>query len=553
VIRYVLLCGAALAAPAFAQTPLPSQADISRQRVPVAPLPVPDFNLSIENPEKSAIPTAVDEIEFEVARIEVRGASYFPQSQIDAIFKPLEGRKIVLEDLRQAAGKLEALYKGEGFFLSRVFVPPQEVKAGTLTLQVVEGYVSGIFVEAPDTATRKRIEKLLAPLLAKRPVRLADIENRILTINDMPGVSAESVLRPGAELGQSELVLTAVERDNAYGVSLSNVASDALGPWSIGANAQVQRPFRRAGALDMTVASAGRNLGEVRSGSLRYSEPIGHRGAILSIGGLAGFAEPGAAIRALDVDSFVNSVSLRARVPLKRSRLSSFFLDGGISINRTETKAAGTRIVEDKTRVAELTLSWQDASFGGGTTQASIGVMRGLDIFGASDAATPLPSVRGFDTTFTKLVYSLQRAQPLGSTLSAVLAVQGQYSDDTLLSGETVSFGGPGIGRGYDPALVAGDRGIGGLAELRYDFDWTAGDVIARPQLYVFADYARATTLAQGATPKTTDSLASIGGGVRFELLKRGRIDVQFADARRTVTGNSGRDPRVTVVASFGF
>lgn len=550
----LLLAGTAGAALAQASPQIPSQADISRQRVP-QPLPeTPQFDLRIQTPERAAVPRAVDEIDFEVQRIVVEGADHYPEAEVRALFAPLENRKIVLDDLRQAAAALEQKYRADGFFLTRVFVPPQQVKDGVLTVRVVEGYVSAVFVDAADEATRKRLGKLMQPIVGRKPIALKDLERQLLIVNDLPGISGNGVLRQGAGLGQSELALAVSDLPSSYSVSVNNTGSNALGPWAFGFNATLNRPFGRIGALDIGLSGAGDNLEELRSLTARYAEPIGSAGTVASIGGLVAVAKPGGAVSALDLESFVTSVAARLRHPLIRGRTISLFLDGGISANRSRTEAANVRIILDKTVVGELGLVFQQAGWLGGTTNAAVSLFHGLPWLGSMDRSAALPSVIGFDPDFTRLAATAQRVQPIARRVSAMLSVQAQYTDDTLVSGEQISFGGASIGRGYDPSIVAGDRGIGGVAELRYDMALPQQDKINSLQLYGFVDRARAVSLANGAAPKVGTTIASYGIGARAGLLSKAYVDLRFADATRSVTGASPqRDPRVTVTAIFGF
>lgn len=554
----VALLLAGTACPAAAQTPpaagIPSQADISRQRVP-QPLPdAPKFDLRIQTPERAAVPRAVDEIEFEVKRIAVEGASHFPAAEVAAIFTPLEGRRIVLEDLRTAAATLENRYRAQGFFLTRVFVPPQQVADGVLTVRVVEGYVSNVFVEAPDAATRERLARIMQPVVGEKPVRLDTVEQRLLIVNDLPGISGAGVLRQGAELGQSELALTVAERPSSYTFSFNNTGSNELGPWTFGANATLNRPFARLGALDLGVTGAGENLKELRSATARYAEPVGNAGTIVSLGGLVAQAKPGGAVEALDIEGLVTSFALRARHPLIRSRATSLFLDAGLSANRSRTDAAGVRIILDKTVVGELALVFQQNGWLGGATNVTASLFRGLPWLGSMDEDAALPSVANFEPDFTRFAFNAQRTQPLIARLSAQLAVQGQYTGDTLLSGELLSFGGPAIGRGYDPSVVAGDRGIGGVAEIRYDAKLPEQPNVNFLQLYAFVDRASATTLANGALPKSKATIGSYGVGARASLFSSAFVDLRFADATRNVANAAPqRDPRVTVTAAFAF
>lgn len=552
-LTFLLLAGAAL--PALAQSvPIPSTADISRARVP-DPLPeTPQFDLRIQSPERAATPRAVDEIEFEIQRIAVDGATRYPEAEVRAFFVPLEGRKIVLDDLRKAASALEAKYRADGHFLTRVFVPPQQVKDGVLTVRVVEGYVSNVFVDTADAATRERLTRLMEPIVDVKPIALDMLERRLLIVNDLPGISGAGVLRQGAELGQSELALAVSDLPSSYSVSVNNTGSNSLGPWAFGANATLMRPFGRVGALDVGLSGAGDNLEELRSLSLRYAEPVGHLGTVASLGGLVAVAKPGGAVGALDIESFVTSLAARVRHPLIRTRPTSLFLDGGLSANRSRTEAANVRIILDKTVVAELGLVFQQSGWLGGSTNAAVSVFRGLPFLGSMDSGAALPSVAGFEPDFTRLTINAQRIQPLSQRFSALVSMQGQYTRDILLSGEQISFGGGAIGRGYDPSIVAGDRGLGGVAEIRYDAKLPTQPSLNSLQLYGFLDRARVQSLANGLAPKTGTTVASWGGGARLGLFSSAYVDLRFADATRTVAGASPqRDPRVTVTALVGF
>ena len=521
--------------PAVAQLVLPPQSDISRQRVEPLPLPSRDFDFRIQSPEKSAVPRAIDEVEFSVTSIKVIGATYFSADEVHDLFAPLEGRKIVLQDLRDAAQKLEDRYRAAGFFLTRVFVAPQKVQNGELQVQVLEGYIGKVFVDAPNSASTELAQSIVGPITGARPARFSDLERRMLLLNDMPGVSATTVLQQGALLGSSEMLVSAKRTPNQYRATFSNTSSAILGPLSYSLGGTFFQPLSRPGALDVNLSAAGERLKELRSVSARYAMPVGGRGWIGSVGGLYAYARPGGDIIALDVRSRVMSFNGRLRAPLMRGRANSVYLDLGLALNRNRTSILGEVVSDDRSTVGEATLSWQQANFLGGDTNASLSLFQGFTILGANRTDAPLASVKGFQPKFQKLVYSLQRTQQLVGNLSAQFNLQGQYSTDRLSSGETVSFGGPSIGRGYDPSLISGERGLGLSGELRYALSESVGNLITGIQLYGFGDYGRATALATETSPKTTQSISSLGVGTRMMVLGKVSLDFQLAQAQRTV------------------
>jgi hemolysin activation/secretion protein len=527
-----------------AQVVLPPQSDISRQRVAPLPLPSPNYDFRIQSPEKAAVPRAVDEIEFSIASVQVSGATYFPKSEVDALFAPLLARKIVLQDLRDAAQKLEDRYRAEGFFLTRVFVPPQQVQGGVLQVQVLEGYIGDVFVDSPNPASTRLIETLMAPVPKERPAKFNSLERRMLLINDMPGLSGTTVLQQGGALGSSEILVSAVKVPNQYRATFSNTSSELIGPLSYSLGGTISQPFNRPGALDVTLSASGQRLKELRSVNGRYAMPLGARGIVGSIGGLVAFARPGGAVAALDVRSRVMSFNARLRFPIVRSRANSVYLDVGVALNRNKTSILGETLSDDRSTVAEATLSWQQANWLSGDTNVSLSLFQGLTVLGANDATAPLASVLGFEPRFQRLVYTLQRNQRIVPRVSAQLNVQGQYTTDRLASGETISFGGPSIGRGYDPSLIAGERGLGVAGELRYAVPYAAEKLIEAIQLYTFADFARATVLATEIAEKQTNKISSLGFGLRMVMLGRFNVDLQGAQARRRLVADENISAR---------
>ena len=540
--------------PAPAATPpqLPSQSDISRARIGLPPPEQASVDLSIQSTERTAVPRAVDTFDFDLKRVVVEGATAFPREEVDAYFTALVGRTVQLEAIREAAAKLEEHYHARGYFLTRVFVPPQRLDGAALTIRVVEGYIDRVEVVGLDALAQGQVAAILKPLEGKRPIDLASVERRLLVINDLPGVTAVSVLRQGSALGASDLRVTLSAPRDLVQASVSNTNSRLLGPWVYALNGNLVRPLGLPGALTLGVSATGPGLGATQSGSARYSFGLGHQGLIASFGGIVARAHVGGTLAPLDVRNGLVSLSTRLRYPLIRSRAQSLFIEGGVSINQSSTRILGQQVIDDHDTVADVALIYQNARWLGGSTTLAVDLYKGLPILGANDRNEPRPSVLGFDPVFARLTYSAQRLQALPAHFSVLAAVQGQYTDTKLISGELVAFGGPAIGRGYDPSTITGDRGVGGVAEVRYDLA-VGRPWLASVQFYGFADAARATTLPTMYADKVTASLNSAGGGVRLAQRYLG-IDLQIAKAFRRYGGADRRsDPRVllTVTATY--
>lgn len=544
---------------AFAQVPppvppivQPSQGEISRERLTLPEVRTPKFELRIQSTDKSAVPKSIEAVQFVLRDVVVDGVTAFPPETVNALFADVKGKRVGLGAVREAATKLESLYRDKGYFLSRVFIPPQPISNGVVKVTVIEGFIEDITVEGLDAGTQRAVKAALEPLLKRKPIDLPSLERRLLILNDMPGIGGTSVLRQGATLGGSSLIVTLEERPDTYQAAINNGASRILGPWSYGVNATLNRPLNLPGTFNIGLNAGGRNLESVQSVSGRYSVGIGNQGLLTSFGVLAAKARPGGSVRPLNIVNNLISLSARARYPFIRSREFSLFGEVGLAVNRSDTDILGQPLIRDRTTVLDFGLSAQQNGFLNGATTVNVSVMQGLQILGALNRNAPAPSTLNFDPSFTRIVYSIQRTQPLIGRFSAQLGFQGQYTNSKLLSGELVSFGGSGVGRGFDPAAITGDRGYGGSAELRYDVP-ISNVIVRSAQIYGFVDAARTTSLRTVTLPGTSQNIQSAGGGLRVSH-RYGTVDFQGAYARRALGGADQRpNPRALISATFVY
>ena len=557
-MRHIVLATCLLAACvlqlqlAHAQVPVQvpaGDADTSRLRVAPLPLPgLPNFDLKIETPEKAPVSKAVDEIEFTIKQIKVEGVTQYPPEQIKKIFAPLEGKRVSLEALRNAADQLESSYRADGFFLVRVFVPPQQVKDGLFSIRVVEGYIEAAFAEGGTDAAQQLVERLLAPVVGKKPINLQSLEKALLILNDIPGMRVAGVLRQGSALGASELVVSLVDPPKVSSLfSMNNSLSRTLGEWNTNLNVNINNPSAtRPGLLSLGLSTSALN-DYLRAVTVRYSTFVGDQGMVVSMGGLAASAKLGASLVGIESNSY--SLGPRVRYPLKRSRGLSLFIDSGLTLNHSRTTSEGLEIIADSSTVADVSLAAVDLGRFNGNTEATVGISQGLDALGSIGPGSANASVENYVQRFTKLKYSASRLQGLPQDFSLQMNFLGQWSSDTLLSGEQVLFGGSMLGRAYDSGAVAGDSGFGLLMELRKDMP--AEKFIPRlangkMQFFIFTDYAEARLNLNPNRSETTASLRSHGAGLRYRDMTGLMVEATIAESQRVITSTDPKsDPRM--------
>ena len=244
---------------------------------------------------------------------------------------------------------------------------------------------------------------------------------------------------------------------------------------------------------------------------------------------------------------------MRLSYPYIVSRALRVSFEGGLTVQSatvTNTGAAAAAVAglasnvasDDNWREADVAVTVQRRGLLlDSTTGATVGVTQGIPAFNAQ-SIKPATGGEGASTGFTKYTLVAQHDQPISGPLSANFHALGQYTGERLVVGEQTSFGGSGIGRGYDPASLAADIGFGLASELRYDMHFPEYS-IDTAQFYGFFDAAKVrplhdeiVVLAPGTVNRR--SLLSAGFGVRLALLQRLTGGIEFAQELRGVPNN---------------
>ena len=154
-------------------------------------------------------------------------------------------------------------------------------------------------------------------------------------------------------------------------------------------------------------------------------------------------------------------------------------------------------------------------------------------MFGANTKNQIGPSRIGATPNFIKLVLTGSRTQYLNDRFSIYALVTGQYANKVLYSAETMIFGGPYIGRGYDWAQFTGDQGVAGKAEFRANFAPNF-PFLKHIQCYAFYDAGELWSKIPLVKPV---SGASTGFGLRAALTNH--INVEAFTGKALTTPNA--------------
>lgn len=509
---------------------------VPSKQVPEIAVPAP----SIQQTKEGGVKLVV------LKNVEFEGNTVYSDAELASAASGFIGKKVSFNELATIANTVTRKYRDNGYILSKAVLSPQKIGGGTVRFNVIEGYISEVSL-AGDAENIRLIQKYAQKISSKRPINKKDLERYMLLADDLPGVTARSIIRPSRNVpGSSELVINLVQDKFEGAASVDNYGTRYNGPIQLSGIAAFNSLF---GIYDRTTLRAvvvpeGE---ELLFGDILHEEQLGSEGTKWR--GRVGYTktEAGAKVESLDIagNAFVTDNSFV--FPVLRTRKENFTPTVGFKTIDSESELLGILTSEDSVRSLYAGFDYELEDMFAGSNIFDFRVVRGLDVFGASDDGVGRSRANG-EHEFTKAVAEYLRVQPVYGSVSLYGGVTGQISESALLASEEVSYGGRRYGRAYDPAEIIGDNGVAGFIEVRHGDIIPSNEIFKSTQLYAFYDVAGTWNKSLVFGEPKRQTLASTGIGTRFNIIKdvTGDVSVAFPMTRK-VSANGrkhGDDPR---------
>lgn len=517
------------AVPARAQTTAPAAVTGTADPGRIGKTSIPDSRawqqLEPDGPDKTVVPQVppgAAEMRFVLNDIIVDGMTAYNDADIRPLWAAYEGREISVADLFAVMAALQEKYLRDGYTLTRVFIPNQEIDGGRARLTVIEGYVAAVELaggleEGPVIADAR------ARILAMRPLNTITLERLLLILNDLAGLNVSAILATmpdGAAVvpGAVRLILQQnAPMTPAARVSLDNYGSKFAGPYQARGEIVLPGMGFDYGALSLD-AAVSTSLPEQKSGSIRYAVPLfGVSGWRVTFAGTLARTEPGSSLDVLDVRGRSKSYTAQLSWAAIRQRSRNLTLDAEFEVKNSETDILGEELYDDRQRVLSAGANFGFVDGWRGYNLLDVHLAKGLDVLGMNPrgGAASLSRADG-RPDFTRINFTAGRLQALPYDFQIYALATGQYTNVPLLSSEEFGFGGDQMGRGYNPSEIAGDRAAALTLELRHSIDGRYFDTDVSFQPYGFFDIGKVWNIDNNDT--THMSAASAGVGVRFSI-----------------------------------
>lgn len=423
------------------------------------------------------------------------GSTAYSQPQLFPAYRAHLGRSITPDSLRGIANAVAELYTRDGFVRPEFAVDETLSATGVLGIRVHEARVSRVVFEGGTGGHDATFERVARTLTGAVPVRTADIQAALRDLRALPGITLSATARRDPDQRNAhELVVQSAFAAVEGVVRVNNRGTDEAGPvfilGQVYANGLIG-PRGRAGLLFAAAADPG----EYSGAGLLLDTALGAGGTRANLLLFHSSSAPDEQPVDQDDRYLRDRATLRVSHPLHAASAASLWLSGGFEAENLAIRRAGTRLRDDRLRVVEAALRANARAAGGMQYSASLQLRRGLTGLGAGlDAADLATDVRRVDFLSSQLqATALHR---FAGSWTVRVDLFAQYSSHVLPDTERFKIGGDRLGRGFEVAEIAGDRGVGGKAELRREL-LDAGRLLGRISSYGFYDAGTAWKVDQ--------------------------------------------------------
>jgi hemolysin activation/secretion protein len=437
---------------------------------------------------------------FQVKQFNLTGNTAFDSATLHALIDAYAGKSYNLYELQDILKIITDHYRRAGYPVARAVLPAQKVENNLLAIEVIEGRVDRTVFSGNRGYGSELLGRWGQPLVG-RNVQMDALEERLLLINDLPGMEARAVLRPGETYGTTTTEISVKEDPVDGRVSINNYGRSEVGENRIDAAVQFNNPLGIGDQLGLQSSVSEDTL--LKLYGISYSLPIGVRGTRVNASYTHVDYDVGGELEDLDLSGKSNLASIGISQPLLRSRRENLYGTVTIRSFSGEQFFSGTSLSDSDVVLIETGLAWNCVHASNNVSSAGLRVSTNLR---DSDHGTR------DNAHLFKIDGEFQHLLRLSERWEMKLETSAMYSPDTLVDAERFSIGGPTSVRGYPAAWSLGDRGVFASVEGRYHF--TAVAVPTMFSLFSDAGYVKQKYAAVGTTAAA--NLSSVGMGLSF-------------------------------------
>lgn len=215
---------------------------------------------------------------FFVREIKLTGYQVLDErGELAKILDSYSGRSVKVSELPQLRNDITEYCRETGYTVPLTVIPAQEVKDGVLEVRIFVAVYDDVQITVNSSDIYdKTLNRYISYLKKGDVITDRRLETAINNLNDLPGVLARAILRPGSEPGATAIDIEIQKRKvwNNY-IFADNGGGYYSGRYRFGFNTEINNPSRTG---DKIVISGMISDEDMKNYSVRYETPIGYRG-----------------------------------------------------------------------------------------------------------------------------------------------------------------------------------------------------------------------------------------------------------------------------------
>ena len=496
---------------------------------------------------------------FFIKEFRVQGATKLPRIEVEAAVYRFMGPGRTKDDVEKARAALEKAYQDKGFQTVAVEIPEQQITGGVVRLRVEERTVGRLRVKGARYSSPRQLKAMATSVAEGKVINFNEVTPNIVALNQLPDRRVTPSLREGRDPGTVDVDLDVKESLPVHAsVELNNRYGPDTDPLRLNATVSDNNLWQLGHAASFSYQTAPQDPSQVEVYSAYYLARFENvEWLSLMLQGTKQNSNV-STLGDVAVAGRGDSVGLHAIFNLPPAENFTNSANVGIDYKHFDqllnlgTSASGK--VETPITYYPLSATYSAAWTGKrNSTELNAGVTLNLREVGGNQAEFANSRFNS-DGGFVYFHGDLSHTQELPFGFQAFGKVQGQLSDQPLVSGEEASGGGLGTVRGYLEAEVVGDNAAFGTVELRSPpLQRYVGLKNGEIRIYGFYDGGVVTLIDPLPGQTSRYYLASYGYGARLHLSDYfdGLLNISYPQYSQAET--KAGDIRVTFRAELDY
>ena len=486
----------------------------------VAEKPAPQASDSTVDAASDAAQTqaspAEDVVRFNIWEFVIKGNTVLPQTEIERAVYPFLGEGRTVDDVFAAEAALNSLYRQAGYVTVQVFTPEQSVDDGVVMLEVLEAKVGLSRVEGARFYDVERVREAVPALESGEVPEARAFQQQVAALNSRsPDRRVTAEIAPGIREGTVDAKLIVEDKLPLHGsFELNDRFSRDTTRLRSATNLSYGNLWQKEHTIGMSLLNTPQELDQTRVISLNYAAPITQSDTLFGY-----FVDSSSNVAAFNDTGSVGIIGTGNVYGLRWIHL----MPPAGDVFNSLTFGVDYKDFEDTVAAeADGGIVTPVSYFKGSASYSALMLTGNPEVRFSVDANLGFRTGKSIEDEFldkrfkananfaflTSRLSALYRFDP---THAVAVRIDGQLTEDALISNEQLSLGGVDSVRGYLASQVLTDYGFSGSLEYRLtpnlnaylkDLDW-----VGAPQAIAFVD---------GALGSSYDPLPGVDPAVRL-------------------------------------